>query len=129
MGEVLNLKTNVQGTLVWLNNIENMQIIIQLYEMCMYNHLTASRTNKLHGLNLFNPKAFLSVVDWRISTYFEPCLDLTLTYNILSGHTSVTIKIWIAATDYYMYFYIIVIFPLTANLQLINFTTSYFLVY
>ena len=37
--------------------------------------------------------------------------------------------IWIAATDYYMYFYIIVLFPLTAILQLINFTASYFLFY
>ena len=36
-------------TLVWLNNIENMQIIIQLCEMCMYNRLTASRTNRLAG--------------------------------------------------------------------------------
>ena len=32
--------------------------------------------------------------------------------------------IWIAATDYYMHFYIIVLFPLTAFLQLINFTAS-----
>ena len=37
--------------------------------------------------------------------------------------------IWIAATDYYMHFYIIMLFPLTAILQLINFTASYFLVY
>ena len=37
--------------------------------------------------------------------------------------------IWIAATDYYMHFYIILLFPLTAILQLINFTASYFLVY
>ena len=29
--------------------------------------------------------------------------------------------IWIGTTDYYMYFYIIVLFPLTAILQLINF--------
>ena len=29
---------------------------------------------------------------------------------------------WIAATDYYMHFYIIVPFPLTALLQLINFS-------
>ena len=29
--------------------------------------------------------------------------------------------IWIAATDYYMYFYMIVLFPLTAVLQLIKF--------
>ena len=34
--------------------------------------------------------------------------------------------IWIAATDYYMQFYIIMLFPLTAILQLINFTASYF---
>ena len=32
--------------------------------------------------------------------------------------------IWIAETDYYMYFYIIVLFPLTSILQLINFTMS-----
>ena len=37
--------------------------------------------------------------------------------------------IWIAATDFYMYFYIIVLFPLTAVLQLMNFTGSQFLVY
>ena len=30
--------------------------------------------------------------------------------------------IWITATDYYMYFHIIVLFTLTAILQLINFT-------
>ena len=36
--------------------------------------------------------------------------------------------IWIAATDCYMHFYIIVLFPLTAILQLINFTALYFLV-
>ena len=29
-----------------------------------------------------------------------------------------------AATDYYVYFYIIVLFPLTSFLQLINFTAS-----
>ena len=34
--------------------------------------------------------------------------------------------IWIAATDYYMHFYIIVLFPLTAILQLINLIASYF---
>ena len=77
------------------------------------------------GLNLFNLKAFLSVADWWIGANFEPCLDLTLTYNMLSGHISATVRIWIAATDYYiMYFYIIVIFPLIAILQLINFTAS-----
>ena len=32
--------------------------------------------------------------------------------------------IWVAATDYYIYFYIIVLFPLTAILQIINFTSS-----
>ena len=34
--------------------------------------------------------------------------------------------IWIAATNYYMHFYMIVLFPLTAMLQLINFTVSIF---
>ena len=37
--------------------------------------------------------------------------------------------IWIAGTDYSMHFCTIVLFPLTAILQLINFTASYFLVY
>ena len=32
--------------------------------------------------------------------------------------------IWIAAANYYMYFYIIVLFRLTAILPLINFTAS-----
>ena len=32
--------------------------------------------------------------------------------------------IWIATTDYYMHFYIIVLFPLTAILKLISFTAS-----
>ena len=39
--------------------------------------------------------------------------------------------IWIAATDYYMHFYIIMLFPLTAILsilQLINFSASKLLV-
>ena len=31
---------------------------------------------------------------------------------------------WIATAGYYMHFYIIVLFPLTAIFQLINFTTS-----
>ena len=35
--------------------------------------------------------------------------------------------ILIAATVYYMHFYIIVLFPLTAILRLINFTAPYFL--
>ena len=101
-----------------------MQIIIQLCEMCMFYHLAASEQTDWQGLNLFNLKVSLSVVDWRIGTNFEPCLYLTLTYNILSGHISATLRIWIAATDYNVYFYIIVIFPLTAILQLINFTAS-----
>ena len=37
--------------------------------------------------------------------------------------------IWIAATDYYMHFYILVLFPLTAILQLINSIASYFFHY
>ena len=45
-------------------------------------------------------------------------------------HLSLNDKdIWIAATDYYMHFYIIMLFPLAAILQLINLTASYFLVY
>ena len=41
--------------------------------------------------------------------------------NSFSGQDK---DIWIAATDYYIYFYIIMLFPLTAILQLINFTAS-----
>ena len=41
------------------------------------------------------------------------------------AHLSLMTKIWIAATDYYTHFYIIVLFPLTAILKLINFTTFY----
>ena len=37
---------------------------------------------------------------------------------------SFDIDIWIAATDYCKYFYIIVLFPLTAILQIIHFTAS-----
>ena len=37
---------------------------------------------------------------------------------------SYDIDIWIAATDYYMYVYIVVLFPLTAILQIMNFTAS-----
>ena len=33
-------------------------------------------------------------------------------------------NLWIAATDYYMHFYKIVLFLLTAIIQLINFTSS-----
>ena len=33
-------------------------------------------------------------------------------------------EIWIAATDYYMYFYLIVLSSLTAILKLVNFTAS-----
>ena len=50
-------------TLEWLNNIENMQIIIQLCELCMYNHLTASRLSDWQDLILFNPLVFLLVAD------------------------------------------------------------------
>ena len=35
----------------------------------------------------------------------------------------------IAASDYYMYFHVIMLFPLTAILKLINFTALEFLVY
>ena len=34
--------------------------------------------------------------------------------------------LWIAATDYYVYFYITMLFPLKCILQLINFTASQF---
>ena len=36
---------------------------------------------------------------------------------------------WIVTTDYFLHFYIVVLFPLTAILQLINITASLFLVY
>ena len=49
--------------------------------------------------------------------------------TIFETYFSCDKDIWIAATDYYMHFYIIVVFPLTPILQLINFPASYFLVY
>ena len=70
----------------------------QLCEMCMYNLQLLGQTD-WQGLNLFNPKAFLLVADWQIGANFEPYLDLTLTYKILSWHILSTIRIWIAATD------------------------------
>ena len=50
------------------------------------------------------------------------------TQIICTRHTPTYDKdlLWIAAADYYVYFYIIVLFPLTSILQLINFTVSYF---
>ena len=63
-------------------------------------------------------------------------LDLTFDYQfnigtakvcspaIFKTYFSCDKDIWIAATDYYMYFYIVMPFPLTAILQLINFTAS-----
>ena len=65
-----------------------------------------------------------------------PLILLTMSFKILSGlflgfcifhvetYFSTDKDIWIATTDDYMYFYIIVIFPLTAILQLINITAS-----
>ena len=47
---------------------------------------------------------------------------------ILETSFSYDKNIWIAATDCYMHFYIIVLFPLTAILQLINFIALFFLV-
>ena len=43
---------------------------------------------------------------------------------IFETHFSYDKDIWFAATDYYVHFYIIVLFPLTAILQLINFKAS-----
>ena len=37
--------------------------------------------------------------------------------------------LWNSTTDFYMIFYVIVLFPLTSILQLIDFTASFFLVY
>ena len=70
---------------------------------------------------------------------FDLTLDLAgVTFNFGSAKVSRPIfetsfsndkDIWIAATDYYMHFYIIVLFPLTTILQLINFAASSFLAY
>ena len=43
---------------------------------------------------------------------------------IFETYVSYDKDIWIAAIDYYMYFYLIVLFLLVAVLQLINFTAS-----
>ena len=49
MGKDLNVHTNVRGYLGMVEQYRNMEIIIQLCETCMYNRLTASRTNTLAG--------------------------------------------------------------------------------
>ena len=48
-------------------------------------------------------------------------LIVIMSFKILSG-LFLGILDWIAAIDYYMYFYMIVLFPVTAILHLINFT-------
>ena len=58
----------------------------------------------IHGVTFHFAKVYSPVI-------FETC----------SSHNK---DIWIAATDYCMYFCIIVLFPLTAILQVINFTAS-----
>ena len=47
-----------------------------------------------------------------------------VTFNFGSVHLPYFLITKIAATDYYMYFYLIVLFPLKAVLQLIYFTAS-----
>ena len=51
---------------------------------------------------------------------------VTFNFGLAIFETSFSYEkdIWIAATDYYMHFYIIVLFPLTTILQLINFISS-----
>ena len=61
-------------------------------------------------------------------------MHLGVTFNFVSAKVcslaifeacfSLDKDIWIAATDYYMYFYIILLFPVTVILQFINFTAS-----
>ena len=48
-------------------------------------------------------------------------LIVIMSFKILSG-LFLGILDWIAAIDYYMHFYMIVLFPVTAILHLINFT-------
>ena len=50
------------------------------------------------------------------------CSPARFGYAILETYLSYDKDIWIAATDYYMHFYINVLFPLTAILKLINFS-------
>ena len=87
-----------------MGNIQNIQTIIRPYKMnikmgkvtlhanhnsSVHNVYTKINTLQLpgqrdwQGLNLFDPKAFLSVVDRRIDANFKPCLDLTVTYKCL----------------------------------------------
>ena len=55
---------------------------------------------------------------------FNFCSTIVCSAAILGTCFSHDKDIWIAATDYYIYFYIIVLFPLIAILQLINFRAS-----
>ena len=53
------------------------------------------------------------------------CSAKVCSASIFETSFSYDIDIWIAATDYYMHFYTVMLCPLTAILQLINFTASY----
>ena len=50
------------------------------------------------GSKSFQPKS----ISGGLALISNPAFDLTLTYNILSGHILATIMIWIAATHYYL---------------------------
>ena len=50
-------------------------------------------------------------------------LNHGVTFNITFSYDK---DLWIVVTDYYMCFYLIVLFPLTAILQLINSIASQF---
>ena len=53
---------------------------------------------------------------------FNFCSAKVCSPAILETSFSYDKDVWIAATDYYMHFYIIMLFPLRAILQLISFT-------
>ena len=90
--------------------------------MCVYEQLAEQADCRFS--NLINLKVFLSVVDWQIFVNFKPPLGgVGVHHGVMFSFGSAKVcspvifetcfslekDIWIAATDYYMYFYIHVI--------------------
>ena len=90
--------------------------------MCVYKQLAEQAD--LRVLNLFYLKIFLSFVDWQIFVNLNPVRGVGVHHGVIFSSAKVCSPaivetcfsldkdIWIAATDYYMYFYIIVLFSI-----------------
>ena len=110
MGEVFSL--------VFLDNVQNVPTIIRLCKMCAYKQLAEQAD--LRVLNLFSVSRGLADF-FQFRTLFG---GVGVHHGVISSFGSAKVcssaifetcfsldkDIWVAATDYYMYFYIIVLF-------------------